>query len=101
MYAHLIGGNWPKWYFTIFYIVSIMIILNIVVSFVMEIYEVSLEESDANLKKITDVKAIRDAAPTEELLEELIEKIAIYNQMADRHLSLSSNSDVSKDFLPI
>jgi len=75
-----------------------MIILNIVVSFVMEIYEVSLEESDAKLKKITDVKVIRDAAPTEELLEELIEKIAIYNQMVDRHLSLSSNSDVSKDF---
>ena len=98
MYADLTGDNWPKWYFTIFYIVSIMIILNIVVSFVMDIYEVSLEESDAKQKMITDVKAIRDAAPTEELLEELIEKIAIYNQMADRHLSLSSNSDVSKDF---
>ena len=98
MYVDLTGDNWPKWYFTIFYIVSIMIILNIVVSFVMDIYEVSLEESDAKQKMITDVKAIRDAAPTEELLEELIEKIAIYNQMADRHLSLSSNSDVSKDF---
>ena len=98
MYVDLTGDNWPKWYFTIFYIVSIMIILNIVVSFVMDIYEVSLEESDAKQKMITDVKSIRDAAPTEELLEELIEKIAIYNQMADRHLSLSSNSDVSKDF---
>lgn len=55
MYADLTKSDWPRWYFTTFYIVSIMVMLNIVVSFVLDIYEVSLEESDVKLKKMTYV----------------------------------------------
>jgi len=55
MYANLTNNDWPRWYFTIFYIVAIMVILNIVVSFVLDIYEVSQEECELKLKKMTDV----------------------------------------------
>ena len=45
MYCDLYGNNWPRWYFSIFFIMTIMVILNIVVSFVLDIYTVSLEEN--------------------------------------------------------
>ena len=64
MYADLTNNDWPRWYFTIFYIVAIMVILNIVVSFVLDIYEVSQEECDLKLKKMTDVEVIKLAAPS-------------------------------------
>ena len=45
MYSTLLGTNLPRLYFSTFFVVSIMVILNIVISFVLEIYTISLEES--------------------------------------------------------
>ena len=74
MYCALCGNNWPKVYFSTFFVIAIMVILNIVVSFVLEIYNMSLGESRAKLTKIANAKKILKVAPTQESLEELIRK---------------------------
>ena len=49
MYSELNDGSEvPYYYFTIYYILSIFIMLNIVVSFIMEIYSVVLDDSRPN-----------------------------------------------------
>lgn len=49
MYSELNDGSLvPYYYFTIYYILSIFIMLNIVVSFIMEIYSVVLDDSRPN-----------------------------------------------------
>ena len=38
MYCVITGSNWPRFYFTTFWIICTLIMLNIVISFVLEIY---------------------------------------------------------------
>ena len=52
MYCALVGNNWPRLYFSLFYMTTIMIMLNIVISFVLEIYSVSLEDSRTKTDRI-------------------------------------------------
>ena len=59
MYCALTGTNWPKVYFAAVYICTIMVVLNIVISYVLEIYAVSLEESETKAKKISDASKLR------------------------------------------
>lgn len=45
IYCLLCGSNWPRLFFGIFFFMTIFVILNIVISFVLDIYANSLEES--------------------------------------------------------
>lgn len=45
MYGVFDDTNGPYWFFSIYFILAIMVMLNIVVSFIMEIYTVVLEDS--------------------------------------------------------
>ena len=75
MYSELNGGSQvPYYYFTLYYILSIFIMLNIVVSFIMEIYSVVLDDSKPNQKKLQNLHTVRKLAPKKEDLEELIKK---------------------------
>ena len=42
MFCALCGANWPRFYFSLFFVISIMVMMNIIVSFVLEIYTISL-----------------------------------------------------------
>lgn len=61
--------------------VSINIIMNIIISFILEIYTISLEESQLKKKKTDYAGKIRQVAPTEDQLEELIRKAKLYDQI--------------------
>ena len=52
MYCDLKGNNGPRWYFSFFMTVGTMVILNIIVSFVMDIYDLSVEKGAAKEKRI-------------------------------------------------
>ena len=64
MFSAFKGNNWPRFYFGFFFMLSIMVFLNIVISFIMEIYEVTLEKLDAKAEKMENVGKIIEAAPT-------------------------------------
>lgn len=81
MYCTLVGNNWPRVYFTTFYMTTIMIMLNIVISFVLEIYSVSLEDSRTKTGRIHKAKIISQYADTEEKLKELIRKADAYDRL--------------------
>lgn len=89
MYCALCGNNWPKVYFSTFFVVTIMVILNIVISFVLEIYTVSLAESESRLSKIKNAQIILKIAPNKESLEEIIRKARLYDRF-NGNLSMSS-----------
>jgi general stress protein CsbA len=95
MYCAICANNWPKVYFSSFFVIMIMVILNIVVSFVLEIYNISLAKSKEKLNKINNAKAILKVAPTQESLEELIKKAQLYDQFVG-NLSVSSTSSTGE-----
>ena len=62
MYCALLGNDWPRLYFSVFYVTTIMVILNIVISFVLEIYSMSLDASRAKRDRIKNARAISKVA---------------------------------------
>ena len=59
MFSAFVGNNiGPRFYFGFFFMLSIMVFLNIVVSFIMEIYEVTLEKLEADSDKMENVSTI-------------------------------------------
>ena len=51
MYGVLHGTNGPYWFFSVYFILAIMVMLNIVVSFIMEIYAFVLGDSKPKFEK--------------------------------------------------
>ena len=45
MFATLKGSSGPFWFFSFYYVLSIMVMVNIVVSFIMEIYSIVQQDS--------------------------------------------------------
>lgn len=45
MYVEMTGSNGPYYFFALYFILAIFVMLNIVISFVMEIYSITLEDS--------------------------------------------------------
>ena len=64
MYSALLGNTWPRLYFSSFFVVTIMVILNIVVSFVLEIYTMSLDESRTKVRKLENATTISKLVPS-------------------------------------
>ena len=52
MYAALEGTTGPNYFFTVYYLLSIFVMLNIVVSVIMEIYAIVLEDSESKFEKL-------------------------------------------------
>lgn len=63
MYCNLKGDNFPRLFFSFFFVISIMVILNIVISFVLEIYAVSLNETQSRLVKLEYAMKLSKVAP--------------------------------------
>ena len=51
MYCVIMGSSWPRLYFTTFWIICTLIMLNIVISFVLEIYGSIGDEVSINASK--------------------------------------------------
>ena len=51
MYCVITGSNWPRFYFTTFWIICTLIMLNIVISFVLEIYGSIGDEISDDVRK--------------------------------------------------
>ena len=64
----------PRYYLALYYLLSIWVVLNIVVSFVMEIYTKVQEENDPKVEKLENMIKVRKWAPKKEDLEELIRR---------------------------
>ena len=60
MYCAIIGNNWPRLYFTTFWIICTLIMLNIVISFVLEIYGSIGDEIHDYEKKLENVRKLMD-----------------------------------------
>jgi len=60
MYCTVTGNNWPRLFFALFWIFSVCMMLNLVVSFVLEVYSSVVEEISRDLRKrvfINNMKA--------------------------------------------
>ena len=100
MYSAFAGNNiGTRFYFGFFFMLSIMVFLNIVVSFIMEIYEVTLEKLDKDSDKMENVSKIMEAAPTQDELKTLIRKAKLYDKMMLKRQYSFSNSSVSNSLL--
>ncbi len=51
MYCAISGNTWPRLYFTTFWVICTLIMLNIVISFVLEIYGSIEDEMEVEEKK--------------------------------------------------
>lgn len=81
IYCELLGSNWPRLFFGTFYVVTFQVVLNIVISFILEVYSVSHVDTQKQLGKIKNAAIVANAVPTKEQLEELIKKAAILDQI--------------------
>ena len=66
MYCTVMDSGWPKLYFGLFWVVSVMIMLNIVISFVLEMYSIVSEEVESTYRKRTLANQLVDVFETEE-----------------------------------
>ena len=97
MYGALTGSDfWPRFYFSSFFLVSIFIILNIIISFVIEIYTMALEDMEKKWNKHDMVKTVMKVAPTQEALEDLIRKAKLFDKL-HKKLSMSSEGGSPKN----
>jgi len=51
MYVDQVGTTGPYWFFSFYFVLSIMVMLNIIISCVMEVYSFVLKDSEPNLAK--------------------------------------------------
>lgn len=58
MYCALIGNNWPRLYFATFFVLTFLIVLNIVIAFIIEVYAVSHELTEKQINKIKNANKI-------------------------------------------
>ena len=57
-----------------------MVVLNIIISFVLEIYSTTLEEAQKTSKRLDQASQLLIAVPTYDQLKELMQKAALYDQ---------------------
>lgn len=73
MYSELNNDSpGPRYYFALYYLLSIWVVLNIVVSFVMEIYARIQEDNEPKVEKLNNLHQVRKMAPKKDDLEKLI-----------------------------
>lgn len=60
MICLVMGSIWPRVYFVLFWICTVLIMLNLVISFVIEIYESASSETEAEFKRREYVIKLRE-----------------------------------------
>ena len=65
IYAVLKDSNGPYYFLSVYFILSIMVMLNIVVSFIMEIYTVVLDDSKPKFDKLDNMKELQKLSKDE------------------------------------
>ena len=63
MYTDILGNNWPRVYFVSYWLVVNMIMLNIIISFVLEIYTTVGEDIQAHHVKMLYASQLMDMFP--------------------------------------
>ena len=66
IYTDISGSNWPRVYFVSYWVFSCMIVLNIVISFVLEIYSTVGDDIIADNLKLQYAKALMKMFPDED-----------------------------------
>lgn len=51
MYCYVVGNNWPRLYFISFWTICVLIVLNLVISFVLDIYNTSSQQTEDEFKR--------------------------------------------------
>ena len=66
IYTDISGSNWPRVYFVSYWVFSCMIVLNIVISFVLEIYSTVGDDIISDNLKLQYAKALMRMFPDED-----------------------------------
>ena len=66
MYCTVMDAQWPRLYFSLFWVVSVMIMLNIVISYVLEMYSIVAEEVELRYKKRSLVEHLTNSFDDED-----------------------------------
>ena len=67
---------WPRLYFCSFFFLVALIILNIIISFVLEVYDALGSDVESQLRKERNLERLSKALPTGQGLEELVKRAA-------------------------
>lgn len=51
MYCIVVGNNWPRVYFISFWFFTVLVLLNLVIAFVIEVYDSVSKESEEEFKR--------------------------------------------------
>lgn len=51
MYCYVMGNNWPRLYFISFWALTVLIMLNLVIAFIIEIYDTVSQEIEVEYKR--------------------------------------------------
>jgi hypothetical protein len=51
MYCYVVGNNWPRMYFILFWALTVLIMLNLVIAFIIEIYDTVSQEIEVEYKR--------------------------------------------------
>ena len=79
IYCDLVGNQWPEIYFSLMFIMMIFIMLNLVVSFILEIYDIVQDETGEKLRVTQDVQYLYNACNKSQdalFLVNLVDKVA-------------------------
>ena len=94
IYCDLVGNYWPEIYFSLMFIMMIFIMLNLVVSFILEIYDIVQDETGEKLTVTQNIQYLYKASIESQntlFLVNLVDKVA-----KDQNLNNEdSNSDKS------
>ena len=66
MYVDILGSNWPRVYFIAYWIITVLIMLNIVISFVLEIYDTVGDEILSSHLKLSYTKSLMQMFPNDD-----------------------------------
>ena len=59
MYCYVVGNNWPRMYFILFWALTVLIMLNLVIAFIIEIYDTVSQEIEVEYKRREFVLKLR------------------------------------------
>ena len=83
IYTDISGSNWPRVYFVSYWVFSCMIVLNIVISFVLEIYSTVGDDIISDNLKLQYAKALMRMFPDEDKFVDYLQyvlKIGFMNE---------------------
>ena len=85
LFCYVTGATWwPRFYFCSFFFLVALIILNIIISFVLEVYDALGSDVEIQLRKERNTLILSRALPDGDGLKELIKKAAKEEKQANK-----------------